>query len=232
MESGVRGCERPPMTTVSLSSWCHLSPAFSCNNPTTQPRNFFSWSLANPYVWGSRFPFLPRKPGTTWSRRICRSWEKGQCFCPGKEFERGVYIVTSSRSVAHSSARRRSDAGSAPPWPVSKHLTQGRDGVWFQLRAQGPVASLGPPASLGRGRGRCVWILSLTCVPTFRLNAGARTPPFSARRKDALCGSWEVTGRPSVPASSARLLTPTSPLSTGLVSVCPQSPWRAQAPQD
>ena len=137
---------------------------------------------------------------------------------------RGVFIVTLSCSVAHSSVLLGR---------VSKFVTQGRDKS--QISALGVRAhgfSMSFPTSSGRGRGGCVWNISLTCVPIFCLNAGARTLPFSVRRKDALCGSWEVTGQLSAPASSARLLILTSRLSTGLVSVYPQAPWKAQTPQD
>lgn len=51
----------------------------------------------------------------------------------------------------------------------------------------------------GRGRARN---LALICVHVFCLNAEARTLLFSVMKKDARCGSWTVTGRLSVPASS------------------------------
>lgn len=74
--------------------------------------------------------------------------------------------------------------------------------------------------------------LALILVPVFCLNTGASTLPFSVMRRDALWGSWEVTGQLSVPASSTRLLRLTSRLSTGLVSVGSSDPVPAQAPQD
>lgn len=60
-------------------------------------------------------------------------------------------------------------------------------------------------SSDGEGRG-CARNLALICVHVFCLNAEARTPLFSVMKKDALCGSWKVTGKLSVPASSTRLL--------------------------